>query len=197
MTEQYFFKLKKKDKYKYKSAVAKAKLENTSLAPSQTKVAEADKVVDPQSAAKAKLENTSLAPSQAKVADAYKVIANPNSANATTLSSLKIEEEEATANNLNSELTTEILNSTYVKNNEFLTRLINTFAIRVNSYNQEGELFNPEHNRCLLSNTKMLAELIKIQTETLLAKTTLQKSNNTINNTINYKDVMNVLHKRK
>ncbi|UQY80337.1 hypothetical protein HAV_00530 [Candidatus Hepatincola sp. Av] len=173
MSEQYFFKLKKKDKYK--SVVARPTLKD---APTTT------------------MKTTPATSSQTKVAEPYKVGSNPNSANTTTLSSLKIE-EEATANNLNSELTTEILNSTYVKNNEFLTRLINTFAIRVNNYNQEGELFNPEHNRCLLSNTKMLAELIKIQTETLLAKTTLQKSNNTINNTINYKDVMNVLHKRK
>ncbi|XWO13724.1 hypothetical protein HPDP_00425 [Candidatus Hepatincola sp. Pdp] len=195
MSEQYFFKLKKKDKYK--SVMAKAKLKNTPTA---------------------NMKNAPPTTSQAGVADASKVIANPNSANTTTLSSLKVEEEEATTNNcantttlsslkveeeeattnnFNSELTTETLNSIYVKNNEFLTRLINKFASRVNSYNQEGELFDPEHNKLLLSNTKMLAELIKTQTETILAKTTLQKSNNTINNTINYKDVMNVLHKRK
>lgn len=90
-------------------------------------------------------------------------------------------------------VSTPTVNNTFIKNNEFLTRLINIFATRIQNYCEEGELFNPEHNKFLLSNTKMLADLIKIQSSTAITKAALKQSTNTIN----YKDVMNVLHKRK
>lgn len=67
------------------------------------------------------------------------------------------------------------VNSLYEKNNEFLTQLINIFAERVQKYNAQGELFNPEHDKFLLSNTKILAELIKIQSNTILEKGVLEK----------------------